>query len=130
MNLFIYLQIMELPEDVKFSNPIIPYIKERVENTIIYDLDNHSDSLILGYVNKLFMDSENTLIYIDTSLNCKFSKLIPFFTNILDNPKGTKIILHGDNTRLEKMISILPHLKNPENTYELEQIVQFFAKIF
>ncbi|MEA5458358.1 hypothetical protein VB796_04880 [Arcicella sp. LKC2W] len=130
MNLFIYLQITNSPEDIKFSNPIIAYIKEHQNDTIVYDFDNHSDTLVLGYINKLIMDSDTTLIFIDTNLNSNFSKLMPFFTNILDNPQGIKIIMEGDNARLEKMISILPHLKIPENTYGLEQIVQFFAKIF
>lgn len=130
MNLFIYLQITNSPEDIKFSNPIIAYIKEHQKDTIVYDFDNHSDTLVLGYINKLIMDSDTTLIFIDTNLNSNFSKLMPFFTNILDNPQGIKIIMEGDNARLEKMISILPHLKIPENTYGLEQIVQFFAKIF
>jgi len=31
---------------------------------------------------------------------------------------------------LGKMISILPHLEIPENTYTIGQIVQFFGKIF
>ncbi len=130
MNLFLYIQITDLPEEVKFSNSIISYLKEQKIDTTIYDFDNHSDSLIIGYVNKLLTESENILIFIDSSHNSNFSKLLPFLTNVLDNPEGVKIIFKGNNTRLRKMISILPHLEIPENTYGLEQIVQFFDKIF
>ena len=130
MNLFLYIQITDLPEEVKFSNPIISYLKEQKIDTTIYDLDNHSDSLIISYVNKLLTESENILIFIDSNHNSKFSTLLPLLTNVLDNPEGVKIIFKGNNTRLRKMISILPHSEIPENTYGLEQIVQFFDKIF
>lgn len=130
MNLFLYIQITDLPEEVKFSNPIISYLKEQKIDTTIYDLDNHSDSLIISYVNKLLTESENILIFIDSNHNSKFSTLLPLLTNVLDNPEGVKIIFKGNNPRLRKMVSILPHSEIPENTYGLEQIVQFFDKIF
>ncbi|PWK27417.1 hypothetical protein LV89_01730 [Arcicella aurantiaca] len=130
MNLFLYLQITDSPEEIKFSNPIIASLKEHQKELMIHDFDNHSDILNLSYINKLLNDSDSTLIFIDTNFNSNFSKLMPFFTNLLDNPENIKIILRGNNPSLEKMISILPHSKIPENTYGLEQIVQFFAKIF
>jgi hypothetical protein len=130
MNLFLYLQITDSPEEIKFSNPIISYLKEHQKDLMIHDFDNHSDVLNLNYVNRLLNDSDKTLIFIETNFNANFSKLMPFFTNLLDNPESIKIILRGNNPSLEKMISILPHSKIPENTYGLEQIVQFFAKIF
>jgi hypothetical protein len=130
MNLILYIQITDFPEEVKYHNPIIPYITEQKPNTIIFDFDNHSDIPVINYASQLLIDSENTLLYIESNDNSSFSKLTPFLTKILDNPKEAKIILKGDNMRLEKMISILPHLKIQKNTYELEQIVPFFDKIF
>jgi len=130
MNLFLYLQITDLPEGVKFYSPITAYIKEQYPDVILFDFDNHSDTIISSYATKLLADSTNTVLFIESNLDSNLSKLMPFLTNLLDNPEGVKIILSGKNARLGKMISILPHLEIPENTYTIGQIVQFFGKIF
>lgn len=130
MNTFLNIQITNTPEDVKFYSPIQTYIKEHYPNVVSYDFDNHSELHIIAYATKLISDSNNTIIFIDTDADSNVSKLMPFLTNLLDNPSGVKIILKGNHTRIDKMISILPHLKIQENTYEIGEIVQFFAKIF
>ena len=73
MNLFLYIQITDKPEEVKFYSPIIPFLKERnIKDLIIYDFDNHSDSLIINYANKLLADSEKTIIYIEVMPESNF----------------------------------------------------------
>jgi hypothetical protein len=130
MNLFLYIQITEKPEEVKFYNPIIPFLKEQNFDLTIYDLDNHSDTLLINYVNKLITDSEKTIIYIETTPDAHFKNLMPLLTNFLDNPDHLQFILQGNNPRLEKLLSILTYIKIPENTSispTIEAIIkQFF----
>lgn len=130
MNLLLHIQITERPENVKFFNPIISELKEKKINTTFYDIDNHSDPLIISFANKLLSESDKKIILIDTEIDSNFSKLLSLLTNLLDNPEGIEIFIRGNNTKLEKMVSILPHFTYPENTYEIEIIDRIFGKFF
>lgn len=130
MNLFLYIQITELPEDVKFFNPIISQLKEKNLDVIFYDIDNHSDSFIIGYANKLLTESKKNIILVDTELNSNFSKLMPLLTNLLDNTEGVELLIRGNNQKLEKMVSIFAYSKIQETVYESEIIEQIFNKFF
>jgi hypothetical protein len=130
MKLFLYIQITEKLEEVKFYNPVISFLKEQNTELTIYDLDNHSDTLIVSYVNKLISDSEKAIIYIEVTPEGNFKNLMPLLTNSLDNPDHIQFILQGNNARLEKILSILAYLKIQENTRinpTIEAIIkQFF----
>lgn len=130
MNLFLYIQITERPEDVKFFNPIISQLKEKNLDVIFYDIDNHSDSFIIGYANKLLTESKKNIILVDTELNSNFSKLMPLLTNLLDNTEGVELLIRGNNQKLEKMVSIFAYSKIQETVYESEIIEQIFNKFF
>ena len=130
MNLFLYIQITENYEDVKFYNPIISNIKEKNLDITTYDIDNHSEPFIIGYANKLLSEATKTIILIETSQQSSFSKLMSLLTYILDNPEGKEIIIMGNNLRLEKILSVFPHSNVSETTYEIEQIEQNLAKFF
>jgi hypothetical protein len=108
------------------------YVKEQDLNIIIYDIDNHSDSLITNYATQLIQDSEQSLIYIEAQPDIDFNNLFPLITNILDNPEGKQIIIKGSNHKLEKMMRIFPYAAMTENTSISEAIQpiieQFFAK--
>jgi hypothetical protein len=132
MNLFINIQITNHPNEVKFNIPVMDYVKEQNLNIIIYDIDNHSDSLITNYATQLIQDSEQSLIYIEAQPDIDFNNLFPLITNILDNPEGKQIIIKGSNHKLEKMMRIFPYAAMTENTSISEAIQpiieQFFAK--
>ena len=130
MKLFLYIQITERPEDVKFLNPIISQLKEKNLDVIFYDIDNHSDSFIIGYANKLLNESKKNIILVDTELNSNFSKLMPLLINLLDNTEGVEFLIRGNNHKLEKMISIFTCSKVEETAYESEIIEQIFNKFF
>ena len=130
MNLFLYIQITDKPEEVKFYNPIIAFLKKQNNDIIIYDFDNYSDSLIIGYAHKLIADSEKTIIYIEVMPECNFKNLMPLLTNFLDNPDHSQFILQGNNPRLEKILSILTYIKIPENTPIFESIESIIKQFF
>ena len=131
MNLFLYIQITDKPEEVKFYNPIIPFLKKQnIKDLIIYDFDNHSESLIINYVNKLLADSEKKVIYIETMPESNFKSLMPLFTNFLDNPDHSQFILQGNNAPLEKILSILTYIKIPENTPIIDSIEPIIKQFF
>jgi hypothetical protein len=130
MNLFLYIQITERPEDVKFFNPIISQLKEKNLDVIFYDIDNHSDSFIIGYANKLLTESKKNIILVDTELNSNFSKLMPLLINLLDNTEGVELLIRGNNQKLEKIVSIFTYSKVQETANESEIIEQIFNKFF
>jgi hypothetical protein len=127
MNLFLYIQITENFEDVKFYNPIISKIKEKNLDITTYDIDSHSEPFIIGYANKLLSEATKTIILIETNQHSSFTKLMSLLTYILDNPEGKEIIIMGNNLRLEKILSVFPHSNVSETTYEIEQnLAKFF----
>lgn len=128
MNLLLYIQITEQAEDVKFFNPIISKIKEINMSTIFYDIDNHSEPLIINYANKLLAESEKKIILIDTEIDSNFSKLLSLITNLLDNTEGIEIFIRGENPKLEKMISILPHFTFSKTTHENDIIERIIGR--
>jgi hypothetical protein len=130
LNLFLYIQITERPEDVQFSNPIISQLKERNLDAVFYDIDNHSESFIIGYANKVLTESDKKIILINTESESNFLKLMPLFTNLLDNPENIEIFIKGDNQKLEKILSIFTCFKIPEITYENEIIERIINKFF
>jgi hypothetical protein len=130
MNLFLYIQVTNHPEEIKFDNPVITYLKNQDSDIFIYDLDNHSDSFIISNANKLITDSEKTIVYIDTMPDGNFKNLMPLLTNSLDNPDHLQFILQGNNARLEKMLSILTYIKVQENTPINDSIEAIIKQFF
>jgi hypothetical protein len=130
LNLFLYIQITERPEEVKFFNPIISQLKEKNLNAIFYDIDNHSEPFIIGYANKFLFESGKKIILIETELESNFSKLLSLLINLLDNPEGIEIFLKGNNQKLEKMVSIFTYFKISETTHENEIIERIISKFF
>ena len=130
MNLFLYIQITNHPEEIKFDNSIITYLRKQNNNIFVYDLDNHSDSFIINNANKLITDSEKTIVYIDAMPEGNFKNLMSLLTNSLDNPDHLQFILQGNNPRLEKMLSILTYIKIQENTPTNESIEAIIKQFF
>jgi calcineurin-like phosphoesterase family protein len=128
MNLFLYIQITEHPEDIKFFNPIISQLKARKMDAVFYDIDNHSEPFITSYANKLLSECDKKIIFIDTELESNFLKLMSLLTNILDNPEGIEIFVRGNNQKLEKMLSIFTYFKASETTHESDVIERIFSK--
>ena len=130
MNLFLHIQITDKPEEITFSNPIITFLKNQKNEFVMYDFDNHSDSLIIGYAHKLIVDSEKTIIYIEAMPKSNFKNLMPLFTSFLDSPEQLQFVLKGNNPQLEKILSILTYLKIPENTSFIEPIESIIKQFF
>jgi hypothetical protein len=128
LNLFLYIQITNQPEEIKFSNNFLPIIKEHERTCTTFDLDNHSDSLVVSYAKRLLTESNHTLLFIETMPESKFSNLLSLLTYILDNPEGIKVIIKGENKKLEKMMSILPQMQIQENTHEILTVREILSK--
>lgn len=130
MNLFLYIQITDKPEEIMFYNPIIAHLKEQKSEFIMYDFDNHSDSLIIEYATQLIANSVKTVIFIEAMPESNFRNLMPLLTNFLDNPERLQFVLKGNNPRLEKILSILTYIKVPKNTHIFEPIESIIKQFF
>jgi hypothetical protein len=128
LNLFLYIQVTNKPEEVKFSNAFLPILKEQETTFTTFDLDNHSDSLVISYAKRLLTESNHTLLFIETMPESKFSNLLSLLTYILDNPEGIEIVVKGENKKLEKMMSILTQMQVQENTHEVQTVREILSK--
>jgi hypothetical protein len=129
MKLLLYIQIVEQIEQIKFYNPLLSLLKEESSDVVVYELDNFSDSLLIGYANRLLSEAEKTVVAIDITVEGKLNSLGSLLSKIVDSPQNKLIIVKGDNLRLNKILSILHHIKTPEITQEIERIQQFFGEI-
>ena len=128
MNLFLYIQITNKPEEVKFSNNFLSIIKEQETDFATFDLDNHSESLIINHAIRLLSESKNALIFIEAMPDSKFGNLLSLLNIVLDNPEGIEVIIKGENPKIEKMMSILPQIKVQKTTHEVQTVREILSK--
>ena len=95
-------------------------IKKTKPSVIVYDIDNHSDSLALYYANKLVIESEKVFVLLDVEEDCSLKQMMALLNNLLDKSDSLKLGIKGNNKQLEKVISILDYQKIKENTHEID----------
>ncbi len=128
-NLFLYIQVRNNRNNITYNNESIDFVKKTKPSVIVYDIDNHSDNLTFHYANKLIKESEKTLAFLDAEEDASLKQLMALLNNLLDKSDSVKLVIKGNNERLEKTISILDYLKIKENTHEihiLETILEEF----
>lgn len=118
-NLFLYIQVRNSPEKVSYFNEYLTFVKELESNTIVYDIDNYSDGLSFYYANKLIKESTKILVFFVLEENSSLKQLMGLLVNLLEKSENTKVLMKGNNERLEKLISILDYQKIKENTHEI-----------
>lgn len=128
MNLFLYIQITNKPEEVKFSNNFLSIIKEQETDFATFDLDNHSESLIINHAIRLLSESTNALIFIEAMPDSKFGNVLSLLNIVLDNPEGIEVIIKGENPKVEKMMSILPQIKVHKTIHEVQTVREILSK--
>lgn len=128
-SLFLYIQLRNSQLNIKYTNTFVAFVKLSKPSVMVYDIDNFSDNLTIQYAIKLVKESPKTLVFLDTEEGSSLKQLMALLTNLLDKSESIKVLINGENERLEKMISILDYQKIRENTQGialLESIVKEF----
>ncbi len=128
-SLFLYIQLRNSQLNIKYTNTFVAFVKLSKPSVMVYDIDNFSDNLTIQYAIKLIKESPKTLVFLDTEEGSSLKQLMALLTNLLDKSESIKVLISGENERLEKMISILDYQKIRENTQGialLESIVKEF----
>ncbi|MEA5260910.1 hypothetical protein VB264_24140 [Arcicella aquatica] len=128
-SLFLYIQLRNSQLNIKYTNTFVAFVKLSKPSVMVYDIDNFSDNLTIQYAIKLVKESPKTLVFLDTEEGSSLKQLMALLTNLLDKSESIKVLINGENERLEKMIGILDYQKIRENTQGialLESIVKEF----
>lgn len=128
-NLFLYIQVRNNRNNITYNNESIDFVKKTKPSVVVYDIDNHSDNLTFHYANSLIKEAEKVLVFFDLEEGASLKQMMTLLNNLLDKPDSLKLLIKGNNERLEKTISILDYQKIKENTHEigiLETILREF----
>ncbi|MDR6564861.1 MULTISPECIES: hypothetical protein [unclassified Arcicella] len=128
-SLFLYIQLRNSQLNIKYTNTFVDFVKLSKPSVMVYDIDNFSDNLTIQYAIKLVKESPKILVFLDTEEGSSIKQLMSLLTNLLDKSESIKVLINGENERLEKMIGILDYQKIRENTQGialLESILREF----
>ncbi len=128
-SLFLYIQLRNSQLNIKYTNTFVNFVKLSKPSVMVYDIDNFSDNLTIQYAIKLVKESPKILVFLDTEEGSSIKQLMSLLTNLLDKSESIKVLINGENERLEKMIGILDYQKIRENTQGialLESILREF----
>ncbi len=114
MNSFIQFTLTEKPE-LSFQQPDVSGIKQEFPQLTTFDLDNHSEEMIVGYAQKLMDESKKVVFYIKASEVSSQGGLMKLLSRLVRKKKSALLILEGKNALAEKMGKAVQfHQGNPE----------------
>lgn len=119
-NLFLYIQVRNNRNNITYNNESIDFVKKTKPSVIVYDIDNHSDNLTFHYANRLVKEAEKVLVFFELEEDASLKQMMALLNNLLDKSDSLKLVIKGNNERLEKTISILDYQKIKENTHEID----------
>ncbi len=107
----IYLEILDLEASdqvskVKFSPYEKPWLKAAQEifpEAITYDLDNHSETLVVDYALRLIEEAEQVLCILEVKSQASISSLFKIFEKIIRKREKCQLIFNGEHPVVEKM---------------------------
>ncbi len=134
MNVLLHLTFADLSE-IAFHDPLTSWAKTSLPAVTCFDLDNHSDNMLIQYAVTLLESAEKIMIVIsvDNRLNTEnlsfgnLSKLINLV--IRTKSKPVKLLLEGKFPLLEKMgkATMKSFIQINDKTQWEKEITQFFA---
>lgn len=118
MQTAIYIEISDIL-NFSYEKPILQFVKTHFPEVIIYDLDSQSDSSIVRYATELLDKADKAVICIQAS-EAKTGVLLSFFEKMINCKHKCFVWFNGQNTLVEKMLSIFDdkiisrHMISPE----------------
>lgn len=104
-------------EDSYYQKPLIEHIKSTYPQVIVYEFDNHSDSLVTAQVFPLVAQASHIALVINEKTEGNIQGLLKFTENILKNKSKCNIcFLNTKNTLLMKLFMPLGNEKIYQHT--------------
>lgn len=122
---------VELTEAISFSyeKPILDWVKIRFTQAIVYDLDNHSEVLLIQYASELLEKAEKAVI-IFHAVEASMGSLRILLEKVIQGKEKCLVCLNGHHAMLERMLSLLNPSQVKRNLTNQEQqdaIARFYA---
>ncbi|MDJ1470664.1 hypothetical protein [Xanthocytophaga flava] len=133
MNLLLSLRI-GAPIPQCYQNSILDLIRKDAKDLIIYDCDNHSDSVIISYATDLLEKSAKAAIIIEMEQEGDFplGQLRLLFTKLIQHTTKILVFTVGTHPAANHILQALPatiQFHNLDNPKQVKQILSFLERI-
>ncbi|MDJ1491493.1 hypothetical protein QNI19_01045 [Cytophagaceae bacterium DM2B3-1] len=133
MNLLLSLRI-GAPIPQYYQNSTLDLIKQEAKDLIIYDCDNHSDSVIISYAADLLEKSAKAAIIIEMEQEGDFplGQLRLLFTKLIQHTTKILLVTVGTHPVANHILQALPatiQFHNLDNPKQVKQILSFLDRI-
>jgi hypothetical protein len=126
MKALIYIEITETI-DYFYEKEVLVHVKNKYPDIVTFDLDNHSDALMVDYAIELLEKSDKSIIIVESKNNFSSSKILLLSEKILKHQDKCLLILNGENKNLNKIFSQIKNnfLKNLSLEEEIKAIEKY-----
>jgi hypothetical protein len=124
---------IEITSEILFSyeKPLLAYIQQYFPQVIPFDIDNHSDAMLVGYAIQLLEEASRVLVIIEAQAG-KTQTLLAFFEKLLAQQHKCLVIYSGTNIIADRYLQLLADERKRKNSTREESqtsIQAFFRKI-
>lgn len=102
MQLYLHIDISKKPKI--FSADKIPPVKEWVPQAMIFDLDNHSDSLTISTAVRAMHAADKIFLYIEAEPDAQAGSILKIMSQIMKISSPIGIYYTGEHNVLSKIL--------------------------
>ncbi|MFN3405260.1 MAG: hypothetical protein ACK40G_14265 [Cytophagaceae bacterium] len=104
MNSFIYIHLTD-KINFDYQNHIIPKVKEKFPDYVIFDFDNFSGKDLIKYAAGLIDSSEKTILYIHVGSAAVAGSIRNFLETVIKNKHKITVYVEGYAVFIERMLA-------------------------
>lgn len=119
---FIYIQIADT-HNVEFSIPLLNKLKETYPTVTFFDLDNHSEPIMIDHAVRLIKECDHVVVVFDKRSGTP-QKTLKIIEAIISNKKKCHSILIGQDALLQKMLKVAGEFHEAKNEQAAEKKIQ------
>ncbi|QHT66321.1 hypothetical protein GXP67_06440 [Rhodocytophaga rosea] len=126
MQAVLYIEITE-SLDFSYEKPLLAYIQQCFPQVIQFDIDNHSDAMLVSYAIKLLEEANQVLLIVEAREG-KTQTLLPFFEKLLVYQYKTLVVYNGNNAAADRYIHLVADERKRKDIpmEEAKTIIQAF----
>ncbi len=128
--LLLYIQLVEDLAEIRFANPMLPYLPANAVGLTCYDLDNFSDGLVIQYAQKLITQADSIVVGIEAKPQAKLQGVGNLLSRLADKQASVSLFYLGENESLIRLLSIFDYTVACENTYGFSEISRILDNIY
>jgi len=106
VRILVYIQIKER-EAIKFGNPYSSWFKANSPETVLLDVDNHSDGLVIEQELKMIKEADASILLLEVIPETSPGKAKKLIEALLRGKVKPELIhVNGQNETVEKMLKL------------------------